>query len=62
LAGSAGAAMAILMAAALVTVASRPTMATPDIARTTGQACSKCHTAPPALNGYGKKYKDGLKR
>ena len=33
------------------------TMATPAIAQKTGEACAKCHTAPPALNDYGKKYK-----
>ena len=24
-----------------------------------GQPCAKCHTTPPALNDYGKKYKAG---
>jgi hypothetical protein len=36
-------------------------MANPAIAQKTGQACAKCHTAPPALNDYGKKYKESGK-
>ncbi len=33
------------------------TMATPAIAAKEKAACAKCHTAPPALNDFGKKYK-----
>jgi hypothetical protein len=29
--------------------------------KSTGQPCTKCHTAPPALNKYGKKYKESKK-
>jgi hypothetical protein len=32
-------------------------MATPAIAAKEKKACAACHTAPPALNDAGKKYK-----
>ncbi len=49
---------AVLAAAvAIMMFASGQTMASPAIAQKTGEACAKCHTAPPALNDYGKKYK-----
>ena len=57
---SAGAATALLIAAAMM-LASGQTMANPAIAQKTGQACAKCHSAPPALNDYGKKYKESGK-
>jgi hypothetical protein len=47
---------------ALAAAAPVPAAATPAIAKTTGQPCMKCHTTPPALNDYGKKYKDNLKK
>ena len=50
----------ILIVSAMVT--SRQAMATPKMAQQTSQPCTKCHTAPPALNGYGQKYKDSLKK
>jgi hypothetical protein len=50
-----------LIAFAMVTTSSQPAMATPAIAKKTGNACSKCHTAAPTLNPYGKKYKDSHK-
>ena len=56
-----GLSTALLIAFAMVTTTSRPAMANPDIAKKTGQACTKCHSAPPALNAYGKKYKEGKK-
>lgn len=56
------AAMAILIAVLMITVASQQAMANSDMAKQTGQPCTKCHTAPPALNAYGKKYKDSLKK
>jgi hypothetical protein len=31
--------------------------ATVEITQKTGAACPVCHTAPPALNDVGKKYK-----
>ena len=50
---------AVLAAAvAVMMLASGQTMASPSDAQKTGQACAKCHTAPPALNDYGKQYKD----
>jgi hypothetical protein len=51
----------ILIATAVIMLASGPTMANPAIAQKTGQPCAKCHTAPPALNDYGKKYKESQK-
>jgi hypothetical protein len=32
-------------------------MANPAIAKKEGKPCAACHTAPPALNDAGKKYK-----
>ena len=49
---------AFLAAAFVFTMlASAPSMANPAIAKKTGEACTKCHSAPPALNDYGKQYK-----
>jgi hypothetical protein len=47
----------LLTAGVMIVLASGQAMANPAIAKKTGQACAKCHTAPPALNDYGKKYK-----
>jgi hypothetical protein len=55
-----GTATVILIAVAMMVVASRQTMANPEMAKKTGQPCAKCHTTPPVLNGYGKKYKSSL--
>ena len=57
-----GMAAAILITFAMVTATSQPAMANPAIAKKTGQPCAKCHTAPPALNSYGQKYKGGQKK
>ena len=35
----------------------RSAVANQAIAQKTGKGCPTCHTAPPALNGTGKKYK-----
>jgi hypothetical protein len=51
----------LLIAFAMVMTTSRPAEANAAIAKKTGQACSKCHSAPPALNAYGKKYKEDKK-
>jgi hypothetical protein len=49
---------AVLAAAvAFAMVASAQSMATPAIAQKEKAPCTKCHTAPPALNDYGKSYK-----
>jgi len=53
---------AILMAAAMMLAVSGQTMATPAISQKTSQPCAKCHTAPPTLNDYGKKYKETEKK
>ena len=56
------AAVRIAIAIATLAAAPRPTLANTDMAKRTGQPCAKCHTAAPALSGYGKKYKDSLKK
>jgi hypothetical protein len=56
-----GISTALLIAFATVATTSQPAMANAAIAKKTGQACAKCHSAPPALNAYGKKYKQGKK-
>jgi len=53
-------ATAILFGVAITIAVSGQTQATPAFAQKTGQPCSKCHTAPPALNAYGKKYKSSM--
>jgi len=58
---SVGMSTALLIAFAMITTTSQPAMANADIAKKTGQPCAKCHSAPPALNAYGKKYKEGKK-
>jgi nitrate/TMAO reductase-like tetraheme cytochrome c subunit len=60
--GAAQTATAILIAIAMIMVVSGQTVANPAMAKKTGQACAKCHSAPPALNDYGKKYKDSQKK
>jgi len=52
----------ILTAIAMISLALQPTMASVDIAKSTGKPCSACHTTAPALNDYGKKYKDSQKK
>ncbi len=59
--GTAATAALAVLTFAMVAVATPPASATPAIAKATGQACTKCHTAPPTLNDYGKKYKAGHK-
>jgi hypothetical protein len=58
--GALGIAAAVAVAA--MAAAPQPAMANPAMAKKTGQPCGKCHTAPPALNAYGKKYKEGAKK
>ena len=53
--------LAAVVGIAMSVAAVQQAAATPAIAKKTGQACNKCHTAPPALNDYGKKYKAGNK-
>lgn len=54
-----GAAAAMALAISVATPVK--VQATPAIAKQTKQPCAKCHTSPPALNDYGKKYKAGGK-
>jgi len=51
----------LLTAGAMIMLASGQSLANPAIAKQTGEPCTKCHTAPPALNDYGKKYKENQK-
>jgi hypothetical protein len=51
----------ILIVLAMSTTTSYTASANAAIAKSTGQPCTKCHTAPPALNKYGKKYKESKK-
>ena len=51
-----------VLAFGMLAVATPPASANPAIAMATGQPCTKCHTAPPALNDYGKTYKEGMKK
>jgi len=60
--GTAATATLTLMTFAMLTFASPNAMANPAIAKATGQPCTKCHTAPPTLNDYGKQYKDSQKK
>jgi hypothetical protein len=53
---------ALLISIAVAMFASNQAMANPEMAKKTGQPCAKCHTTPPALNDYGKKYKDSQKK
>jgi hypothetical protein len=61
LAGAAGMTAVVALAGAVLVV-SQPASATPAFAQKTGQPCTKCHTSPPTLNDYGKKYKEGMKK
>ena len=57
LAGSSGMAAVVVMAMAATAVAPSAVEARPAFAQQTGFPCTRCHTAPPALNGYGKSFK-----
>ncbi|MGA2891629.1 MAG: hypothetical protein ABSE22_02090 [Xanthobacteraceae bacterium] len=59
--GTVATAAVALLAFAMLTFATPNAMANPTIAKATGQPCTKCHTAPPVLNDYGKQYKDSHK-
>jgi hypothetical protein len=51
-------AVTVAIAAVSLTGTSQRAEANPATAQKTGKACPTCHTAPPALNGTGKKYKE----
>lgn len=53
---------AVLFGVAMTFAVSGQSMATPAIASKTGQSCTKCHTAPPKLNAYGKQYQKSMKK
>ena len=50
-------ASALLLAGTVIAITAGQSMATPAIAAKEKKACAACHTAPPALNDAGKKYK-----
>jgi cytochrome c553 len=50
-------ASALLLAGTVIAITAGQSMATPAIASKEKKACAACHTAPPALNDAGKKYK-----
>ena len=56
LAGSSGIAAAVVMAMAATAVSPTVVEARPAFAQQTRFACTKCHTAPPALTSYGKAF------
>jgi hypothetical protein len=47
----------VALAAVALTGTAQRAEANQAIAQKTGKGCPTCHTAPPALNGTGKKYK-----
>ena len=49
---------ALLLAGAMLAMTAGQSVASPAIAQKTGKPCATCHTAPPALNATGKKYKE----
>ena len=53
----AASASALLLAGAMIAITTGQSMATPAIASKEKKPCTACHTAPPALNDAGKKYK-----
>jgi hypothetical protein len=57
LAGSGGIAAVVVMALAATAVVPTAVEARPAFVQQTGLACTKCHTAPPALTSYGKSFK-----
>ncbi|MFI4960445.1 MAG: hypothetical protein ACHP82_03210 [Hyphomicrobiales bacterium] len=57
MAKTAATASTIALAGAMIVFVSGQTMANPAIATKEGKPCAACHTAPPALNAAGKKYK-----
>ena len=57
LAKTAATASAILLAGAMIMITSGQSMANPAIAAKEKKPCAACHTAPPALNAAGQKYK-----
>jgi hypothetical protein len=48
---------AALLFAGMLTFAPEKAQASAAFAQQTGKACNFCHTAPPALNDQGKKFK-----
>jgi len=55
----AASASALLLAGAMIAIATGQSFATPAIATKEKKPCAACHTTPPTLNDAGKKYKAG---
>ena len=53
----AASASALLLAGAMIVIATGQSTATPAIASKEKKPCAACHTTPPTLNDAGKKYK-----
>jgi hypothetical protein len=51
------AALALAALASGTSIFGRSAQATPVFAQRTGKGCPVCHSAPPNLNGTGKKFK-----
>ncbi len=46
-----------LAIAGTTTIAPRKAEATPAYTKKTGYSCKKCHTKPPKLNAFGRRFK-----
>jgi hypothetical protein len=57
LAGSSGIAAFVALALTATTVAPTAVEARPAFSQQTGAPCTRCHTTPPALTSYGKRFK-----
>jgi hypothetical protein len=52
-----GAVAMFVIGASALTLISMPAQAVPPFARQTGLACEACHTAPPELTAFGRRFK-----
>jgi hypothetical protein len=52
-----GAAAAIFLAGSALMLVAQPARAVPPFARQTGLACEACHTMPPELTAFGRRFK-----
>src|SRR5271165_5514678 len=52
-----GAMAAILVGGTALTLVSTPAQAVPSFARQTGLACEACHTIPPELTPFGRRFR-----
>src|SRR5271166_1389392 len=52
-----GAVAIFVLGASALTLVSAPARAVPSFARQTGLACESCHTIPPELTAFGRRFK-----